>query len=80
MVDFLAMFDAILNTISVTKSAAEVSESDDKNAKKRRDFDDVEEDTKSRTHKIVEDRKKKLAERRADQYSLQDKNQHRNKQ
>lgn len=71
MPDFLSMFDAFMNVFSVAKAAGEVDESESSSTKKKK-IEDVEDDTKNKTHKIVEQRRQEMKERRADQDGVTD--------
>jgi len=73
--DFLSMFDAFMNVFSVAKAAGEVDESESTSSKKKK-IEDVEDDTKDKTHKIVEQRKQEMKDRRADQDQVSDQNRH----
>jgi hypothetical protein len=65
------MFDAFMNVFSVAKAAGEVDESESSSSNKKK-IEDVEDDTKDKTHRIVEQRKQEMKERRADQDGVSD--------
>jgi len=62
----------------VAKAAGEIDESESTSRNKKK-IEDVEDDTKDKTQRIVEQRKQEMKERRSDQASVSDQHRHQHK-
>ena len=75
MVDFMGMFDTILNVLNVTKAASETSD-EDKQSEGNKKSEETIQLTKEETDRIIEQREEQMKQRRADQSQIQDQHRH----